>query len=139
MSSFYFFATYDHSKTPCYFPKTFDWWNRSLWGGTYSSEVYESSNRNQWIYKMPNKTRQKLYLGECCMQRSYIVRLKFYSFFLYYSVQTLGPISFLNFSLRDSIPILKYFFQIPETGQTLVSTSLFHPRQTRKGAQCLFF
>ena len=32
-------------------------------------------------------------LGECCMQRSTHVLHKFYSFFLYYSLQTLGPIS----------------------------------------------
>ena len=46
------------------------------------------------------------------MQRSTIVLLKFYSFFLYYSLQTLGAISFLNFSPRDSIPILKCSYQL---------------------------
>ena len=35
------FVIYDHSKTPCYSPQTFDRGNRSLGGGTYSSEVYE--------------------------------------------------------------------------------------------------
>ena len=29
----------------------------------YRSRSNKSSNRNQWIYKMPNKTRQKMYFA----------------------------------------------------------------------------
>ena len=115
----------------------------------FRSTCNESSNRNQWIYKMPNKTRQKLYFSTILdlehqwtpLTTRWVAHFWKHTFTVVLRTCLWMPIDSHS---EAALPASEWLatgglkwakYPRQEQWSKFLPTTLLHPRQTRKGAE----